>query len=62
MPFKEESMKYFNCYSAKLAGFLRKRGFKILGTTVNYKKPQYDIFLFEDTAELRAAVDCYCRK
>ena len=55
-------MKYFNCYSANLAGYLRKLGFKIVGTRINLKKPQYDIFLFEDTAELRQAVDTYCQK
>lgn len=55
-------MKYFNCYSAKLAGYLRKQGFKILGTRVNMKKPQYDIFLFEETKELLQAVDEYCQK
>ena len=54
-------MTYFNCYSAKLAGFLRKKGFKIVGTKVNLKKPQYDIFLFEETEELKKAVDEYCR-
>lgn len=55
-------MKYFNCYSANLAGYLRKHGFKILTTKVNLTKPQYDVFIFEDTAELRAVVDKYCQK
>lgn len=55
-------MKMFDCYSAKLAGVLRKQGFKILGTRINMKLPQYDIFLFEDTEELRKAVDKYCQK
>lgn len=55
-------MNYFNCYSAKLAGFLRKNGFKIVGTTINLKKPQYDIFLFEDTEELRKVVNQYCQE
>ena len=55
-------MIYFKCYSAKLAGYLRKQGFKIVSTTVNLKKPQYDVFLFEDTLELRKAVDTYCQK
>lgn len=55
-------MDYFNCYSAKLAGYLRKNGFKIIDTTINLKKPQYDVFIFENTKELRAAVDNYCNK
>ena len=53
-------MKYFNCYSAKLAGYLRKNGFKIIETTINLKKPQYDVFLFEDSQELRELVNKYC--
>lgn len=59
---KVQNTKIFNCYSAKLAGSLRKQGFKILGTRINMKLPQYDIFLFEDTEELRKAVNTYCQK
>lgn len=55
-------MKYFNCYSAKLAGNLRKQGFKIINTRVNMKNPQYDVFLFEETEELLKAVNEYCQK
>lgn len=55
-------MKIFNCYSAKLAGYLRKCGFKIIGSRVNLKQPQYDVFLFEETEELKKAVDKYCQK
>lgn len=54
-------MTYFKCFSAELAGYLRKKGFKIISTTVNLKKPQYDVFLFEDTKELREAFDAYCK-
>ncbi len=53
-------MKYFDCYSAKLAGYLRQNGFKIQGTRINLSKPQYDVFLFEDTPELREYFDKYC--
>lgn len=55
-------MKEFNCYSAKLAGYLRKHGFKIVGKKVNLKKPQYDVFIFEDSEQLRAVVDKYCNR
>ena len=41
--------KIFKAYSAKLAGYLRKNGFKIIGKELNLKNPQYDVFLFEDT-------------
>ena len=55
-------MNYFKCYSSKLANYLRKQGFWIVDTEPNMKKPQYDVFLFEDTADLRIAVDTYCKK
>lgn len=51
--------KYFKCFSSKAAGYLRRHGFKIIGTEINRIKPQYDVFLFEDTPELRAAFDQY---
>lgn len=52
----------FKAYSAKLAGYLRKNGFKIIGKELNLKNPQYDVFLFEDTQELRYYVNKYCQK
>ena len=54
-------MKYFKCFSARLASYLHKRGFKIEGTEPNLKKPQFDVFLFHETPELKIAVDEYCR-
>lgn len=54
-------MKYFKCFSARLASYLKKQGFYIIAREPNLKKPQYDVFLFEDSAELRAAVDVYCK-
>lgn len=53
-------MAYFKCYSARLASYLRKQGFWIVGTEPNLKKPWFDVFLFEDTPELRKAIDKYC--
>lgn len=53
-------MKYFDCYSANLAGYLRKNGFKIVKTRVNMKYPQFDVFIFEDSQELRELVNQYC--
>ena len=55
-------MTNFKCYSSKLAGYLRKNGFKIIATETNLKKPQFDVFLFEDSKELRKYVDTYCNK
>ena len=55
-------MNDFKCFSSRLAGYLRQQGFKIKGIETNLKRPQFDVFLFEDTADLRAAVNKYCRK
>lgn len=43
-------------FSRKLAVYLREKGFKIIGTEINYKYPQYDVWLFEDTQELFEAI------
>lgn len=55
-------MKYFKCYSARLAHALKKAGFQILGTEANLKKPQFDVFLFEDSEALREVVNNYCKQ
>lgn len=55
-------MKVFKCYSAKMAQYFCRLGFQILRTEVNYKKPQYDVYIFEDTPSIRLAFDNYCRK
>lgn len=46
----------FKVFTRKLAVKLRERGFKIVETQINQKKPQFDIYCFEDTADLRQAV------
>ena len=43
-------------FTKKLAIYLRKKGFRIVGTEVNYKYPQYDVYVFKDTPELRNAM------
>lgn len=44
-------------FTKKLALELRKRGFKIIGTEPNFKYPQFDVYLFEDTEKLRMAIN-----
>ena len=46
----------FKVFTKRLAIKLREQGFKIVKTEVNNKKPQFDIYCFEDTEELRQAV------
>lgn len=35
---------------------LRKLGFRIIGTEVNTAKPQFDVYLFEDTEKFQRAL------
>ena len=45
--------KSYRIYSRRIALELRRKGFKIIGTDVNENFPQYDVYLFEDTEQLR---------
>ena len=46
----------FKVFTKRLAIKLREQGFKIVRTEVNNKKPQFDIYCFEDSEELREAI------
>lgn len=48
--------KLYIVYMPKIAAALRELGFKLIKTTPNFKKPQYDIYWFEDTPEIRKAI------
>ena len=48
--------KLYIIYMPRLAAALREMGFKIIKVTPNIKKPQYDVYWFEDTPELRQAL------
>ena len=43
-------------YLPRVAAALRELGFKIVKVSPNQKKPQYDVYWFEDTTEFRAAI------
>ena len=43
-------------YMPRVAAALRDMGFKLVKVTANNKKPQYDVYWFENTPELRAAI------
>ncbi len=45
--------KTYRIYSRRIALELRRKGFKIVGTDINENFPQYDVYLFEDTEQLR---------
>lgn len=44
-------------YSSEVAGLLCRRGFRIIETGINARKPWLNTFIFEDTTELREALD-----
>lgn len=47
-----KNTKIKKVFSSKVANQLCHRGFRIIGTEPNMIKPQYDVFLFEETEEL----------
>lgn len=57
-------MKVKRIYTKKMAIYLREQGFKIIGTEVNKKRPEFDVYLFNDTPNLENAmleyVDRFC--
>lgn len=48
--------KLYIIYMPRIAAALREMGFKIIKVSPNIKKPQYDVYWFEDTSELRKSI------
>ena len=48
--------KLYIIYMPRVAAALRDMGFKLVKTTANTKKPQYDVYWFQDTPQFRAAI------
>ena len=49
-------MNYYVIYSKKVARELEKQGFVVLKVEPNTKYPERVVYKFEDTAELRRAI------
>lgn len=49
-------MQHYKIFSKVLANRLCSLGFRMIGTEINNKKPWLYVYLFEDTDELRSAV------
>ena len=49
-------MKHYIVFSRQMARKLRKNGFEQIGIGRNKKRPEYAVYLFEDTNELRSAI------
>ena len=45
-----------------MARKLRKAGFEQIGIDRNRKRPEYAVYLFEDTPELRSAIEALSRE
>ena len=52
----------YRVFTRRLAARLRAKGFELIGIDKDYKHPQYDNYLFEDTQELREAIEELTRK
>lgn len=46
----------YKVFTLRLAKLLCDEGYKIVGTAPNSQKPWLNIYLFEDSSELRAAI------
>ncbi len=55
----ETRMKYYICRRIKLLTFLQNKGFQYIMHEPDKYNPKYTIWLFEDTEEIRKAVDEY---
>ena len=52
-------MQIFKCFSSRMAHYLLKAGFAMIGQEPNLKNPKYDVFLFIDSPQLREKVTEY---
>lgn len=43
-------------FNRRLALELRKRGFNIIKTEPNFYKPEFDVYIFQDSGELQRAL------
>ena len=48
--------KLYIIYMPRVAAALRELGFNIVKVCPNQKKPQYDVYWFEDTQDFRNAI------
>lgn len=49
-------MALYPIFMAQIAFKLEKRGFKLIKIAPNKKKPEYNVYYFEDTLELHQAL------
>lgn len=54
--------KLYIIYMPRVAAALRELGFQIIKVTPNFRKPQYDVYWFEDTPALHEAIPIAVKK
>lgn len=54
--------KTYKIFTWKLANKLRSLGFHPIGKAINHKDPTQDVILFQDTPELRKAIQSLTQK
>lgn len=52
-------MKYYVCKKMRLLTFLQQKGFKLIKAQSDRENPLYVVWIFEDTPELRSAIEEY---
>jgi hypothetical protein len=52
-------MNIYNCFSQKLAGYLLTNGFSLMGLKSDLKKTGRNIYLFQDSEQLRESINKY---
>lgn len=50
-------MKGYYVYTKKLANYLCRKGYKVIGYDINNQKPWLNVFIFDDSKELRNEVE-----
>lgn len=55
-------MKHFVVFSRQMARKLKKAGFEQIGIDRNIKRPEYAVYLFNDTEELRSTIASLSRE
>lgn len=49
-------MALYTIFMQRIANELESKGFKVIRIAPNHKHPEYMVYYFEDTVELRAAL------
>ena len=57
--YMDEEKKNFIVYSQKLTGYLMQKGFVLIDMRPDLKKSGRNVFFFNDTPQLKSAIDEY---